>query len=267
MLLTRILPFLLLILLSKNGFSQDLPNTYSAVYSWQNELVKVRPQGEVRQFLEGSTPTFKLLKVHATTLNAKSRMRENAYSQENEELIIVKKGVLTVTIEGVTKELSAGGIALIMSGDIRATENKTDKTTTYYVIQLNAKEKPDLERSKKAGGSLLINFDEIAYKAHDKGGRRNFFDRPTSMATRFEMHVTTLNTGKDSHEPHTHLAPEIILMIDNELDSSDENAEMYVSDKWVSCTTGDVSFVNSKVPHAIKNTSKGSITYFAFQFE
>jgi (S)-ureidoglycine aminohydrolase len=255
------------LILNKASYSQELSEARSGVNSWQKELVKTRPQGEVRQFIEGITPTFKLFKVHATSLKAKSRMRESAYSQENEELIIVKEGILTVTIEGKVKDLSAGGIALIMSGDTRATENKTDKNTTYYVVQINSKEKPDLERSKKAGGSLMLNFDEISYKTHDKGGRRNFFDRPTSMATRFEMHVTTLNANKDSHDPHTHIAPEIILMIDNEAGNKDENAEMFITDKWVPCTIGDVSFVNSKVPHAIRNTSTGSITYFAFQFE
>jgi (S)-ureidoglycine aminohydrolase len=259
--------FCCFLLIIKVVLGQNLSEANSGVYDWQKQAVKTRPQGEFRQFIEGSTPTFKLFKVHATTLKAKSRMRESAYSQENEELILVKEGILTVTIEGKTKDLAAGGIALIMSGDVRATENKTDKITTYYVIQINSKEKPDVERGKKAGGSILMNFEEAVFKAHDKGGRRNFFDRSTSMATRFEMHVTTLNAGKDSHDPHTHIAPEIILMIDNEPTNTEENAEMYVADKWMPCTIGDLSFVNSKVPHAIRNTSKGSITYFAFQFE
>jgi (S)-ureidoglycine aminohydrolase len=250
-----------------SAFSQDSTFVLSNVYEWQKQQIKTRPQGEARMFMEGETPTFKLFKVHATTLNPKSRMRATAYTQENEELILVKEGVLTVTVEGKTKEIRAGGIALIMSGDTRETENKTENKTTYYVFQINSREKPNITRAKNSGGSLLMNFDEVEFKKHDKGGRRNFFDRPTSMASRFEMHVTTLNTGKNSHDPHTHNAPEIILMIDNESGSSDENAEMFITDKWIPCKIGDVSFVNSKVPHAIKNTSKGNITYFAFQFE
>jgi (S)-ureidoglycine aminohydrolase len=258
------IPFFVLVFI-QISFGQELLETVSKVYSWKDQSVKTRPQGEVRQLMEGTTPTFKLLKVHATTLNPKSRMRENAYTQENEELILVKEGVLTVTIEGETKELKAGGIALIMSGDLRATENKTDAKVTYYVFQINSKENVDIERAKKAGGSVLLNFDEIPFKAHDKGGRRNFFDKATSMATRFEMHVTTLKQGLESHDPHTHIAPEIILMIDSG-DSKNE-AEFHINGQWYPCGISDVSFVNSKVPHAIRNTSKGSITYFAFQFE
>ena len=125
----------------------------SKVYKWDDLVAEKRPQGEARQILEGTTPHFKLCKVHASTLLPKGRMRPEAYRQENEELIIVKEGELTVTIEGKTKVLKPGGIALIMSGDMRENINMSDKNTTYYVFQLNSVEPVDIERGKKAGGS------------------------------------------------------------------------------------------------------------------
>ena len=96
--------------ISSFAFSQSKP-VESKVYYWKDLVVNKRPQGESRPILEGTTPDFKLCKVHASTLLPKSRMRKEAYSQENEELIIVKEGELTVTIEGETKVLKAGGIA------------------------------------------------------------------------------------------------------------------------------------------------------------
>lgn len=239
----------------------------SKVYKWDDLVVAKRPQGEARQILEGTTPHFKLCKVHASTLLPKGRMRPEAYRQENEELIIVKEGELTVTIEGKTKVLKPGGIALIMSGDLRENVNMSDKITTYYVFQLNSVEPFDIERGKKAGGSLLLNWDEIAFKPHDKGGRRDFFNRPTSMCKRFEMHVTTLNEGLMSHDAHQHKPAEIIFLIDSQANEKDSKAQETINGVWHDSKVGDIIFLQSNDLHGIKNVGKGTCTYFAFQFE
>ena len=205
-----------LFFISQLVFSQATDPIVSKVYKWSDAQVIKRPKGEARPILEGTTPHFKLFKVHATTVNPKSRMRDSEYTQENEELLIVKEGVLTVTVEGKTKELKPGGIALIMSGDKRSVVNTTDTPVTYYVFQLNSVAPLDIERGKTAGGSLLLNWDETEFKGHDKGGRRNFFDRPTSMSKRFEMHVTTLTGNWMSHPAHRHPAAEILLLVNSQ---------------------------------------------------
>jgi (S)-ureidoglycine aminohydrolase len=80
------------------------------------------------------------------------------------------------------------------------------------------------------------------------------------MCERFEMHVTTLNEGLKSHDPHTHRPAEIILIIEG-------NTEMQIGDDFYQGTQGDLYFVASEVPHAIRNTGKSACSYFAFQFE
>ncbi len=239
----------------------------SKVYKWDDLTVVKRPQGEARQILEGTTPSFKLFKVHASTLLPKGRMRPEAYRQENEELIIVKEGELTVTIEGKTKVLKAGGIALIMSGDMRENVNMSDKNTTYYVFQFNSIEPVDIDRGKKAGGSLLLNWDEVPFKAHDKGGRKDFFNRPTSMNKRFEMHTTTLKEGLMSHDAHQHKPAEIIFLIDSQNDEKDSKAQETINGTWYDAKVGDIIFLQSNDLHGIRNSGKGTCTYFAFQFE
>ena len=97
--------------MSLHSHAQD-KSVESKVYNWNDLKVIKRPQGEARPILEGTTPDFKFFKVHASTLLPKSRMKKEAYTQENEELIIVKEGELTVTIEGKTKVLKAGGVYL-----------------------------------------------------------------------------------------------------------------------------------------------------------
>ena len=258
--------FVLLIFIQSYSYAQNKP-VESKVYAWKDLVVNKRPQGESRPILDGTTPDFKLCKVHASTLLPKSRMRKEAYFQENEELIIVKEGELTVTIAGKTKVLKAGGIALIMANDIRETENKSDINTTYYVFQFNSVEPVDVERGKKAGGSLMLNWDEVAFKSHDKGGKKDFFNRPTSMTKRFEMHTTTLNEGIMSHPPHTHKAAEIIFLINSQSNEATSQAQESIAGNWQDAKVGDIIFLQSNSLHGIKNTGKGTCTYFAFQFE
>lgn len=257
---------LLFCLFQSLAFSQSKP-VESKVYYWNDLKVVTRPQGEARPILEGTTPDFKLCKVHASTLLPKSRMRKEAYTQENEELIIVKEGELTVTIEGKTKVLKAGGLALIMSNDLRETENKSDANTTYYVFQFNSVQPVDVERGKKAGGSVMLNWDEVAFKPHDKGGRKDFFNRPTSMAKRFEMHTTTLNAGLMSHAAHTHKPAEIIFLINSQKDEATSQAQETIDGNWQEAKVSDIIFLQSNSLHGIRNTGTGTCTYFAFQFE
>lgn len=253
------------LIISKLAFSQE-KNTESRVYKWDDLAIVKRPQGEARQILDASTPHFKLFKIHATTVFPKGRMRKEAYTQENEELIIVKEGELTVTIEGKTKVLKAGGIALIMSGDMRETVNLSDANTTYYVFQYK-KDTIDIERGKKTGGSILLNLDETTFKPHDKGGRRDFFNRPTSMCKRFEMHTTTLKEGLMSHDAHQHNPAEIILLINSQANEKDSRAQETINGIWHDSEVGDIIFLQSNDLHGIKNVGKGTCTYFAFQFE
>ena len=86
------------------------------------------------------------------------------------------------------------------------------------------------------------------------------FDRATAMTKRFEMHVTTLNNGLASHPPHTHRAAEILIMVNNAAESS-------VDGKLIANKTGDLTYLESNVPHNITNNTQTPCTYFAFQFE
>ena len=108
--------------------------------------------------------------------------------------------------------------------------------------------------------SFVKDWNEIAFKPHDRGGIRNFFEKTTPMSKRFEMHVTTLKEGIKSHEPHTHRAEEIVLVIENK-------TEMQIGDQFYKGGNGDIYYLGSNMPHAIQNVGMGTCTYFAFQFE
>ena len=40
---------------------------------------------------------------------------------------------------------------------------------------------------------------DMVYKPNDKGGVRQLFDRPTTMLSRFDIHITSLDPGISSH--------------------------------------------------------------------
>jgi (S)-ureidoglycine aminohydrolase len=230
----------------------------AAVYRWEGVTVSKKEHSEQRVLLEGATPAFSHVKVHATTV-AGGKAAHAGHSHADEELIIVKEGVLNVTIKGKTETLETGSIALIMPNDGHALANGGKEPVTYYIMRYETKQ-PQPERGIASGGSFVKHWNELDYKAHDKGGRRNVFDKGTVQSERFEMHITTLNEGLMSHPPHTHKAAEILLLIEGE-------AEESIDGEWQPAAVGDIIFLQSQVPHAIRNTGKKPCTYFAFQFE
>ncbi|WP_207505779.1 cupin domain-containing protein [Telluribacter humicola] len=230
----------------------------SVVYRWDEAPLSRKAGSVQRVLLEGATPHFTHLKIHATTVEAGQAPHE-AHDHPDEELVIVKEGELTVTYNGKTELLEAGSIALFMPGDRHGFENRSTGPVTYYIMRYEAAG-PQPERGTKAGGSFVKHWKELDYRTHDKGGRRDVFDRATAHSERFEMHITTLNEGQMSHPPHTHKAAEILLLIEGQ-------AEESIDGKWIPAGVGDIIFLQSNVPHAIRNTGKEPCTYFAFQFE
>lgn len=117
----------------------------------------------------------------------------------------------------------------------------------------------DLERARRAGGSFMLNRNELATSNTGKGYRRDFFNRPTSQTGQFEMHTTALNSNEESHAPHTHVQEEIILLLRG-------NVEMYIDGDRYKATAGDIIFLPSRIPHALTNVGDEQCEYFAFQW-
>lgn len=228
------------------------------VYRWENLEAKKEDSRIRRQVLEGSTTSLSYFEVHTSTLEPGKAPHPPHTHTDQEELIIVKEGTVKITIGGTSKTLGPGSIAFAMPGDEHGIENAGNSTATYYILKYKGR-RPDHERGKQAGGSFILNWNDLATKNTGKGYRRDFFNRATSQLTQFEMHTTALNADSVSHAPHTHVQEEIILMLRG-------NAEMYIGGSLHKATPGDVIFLSSMVPHALKNTGKEQCEYFAFQW-
>ncbi|HEX5171298.1 MAG TPA: cupin domain-containing protein [Cyclobacteriaceae bacterium] len=232
----------------------------STVYQW-NDLDAVKETGrERRQILEGTTTDLSHLSIHASTLEPGKAPHAPHSHADEEELIIVTAGKLKVTIDAQSKVIGPGSVAVALPGDIHGFENGGDVPVTYYIFRYKSKLPIDLDRSKQAGGSFIVDWNDIVFTPHDKGGIRHFFEKPTAMFSRFEMHVTTLNAGLKSHDPHTHRAEEVILLMKG-------NAEMQIAGNHLPASPGALIFLGSEIPHAIRNTGEEPCVYFAFQWQ
>jgi (S)-ureidoglycine aminohydrolase len=179
---------------------------------------------------------------------------------DSEEIIFVKDGQLEISINKEKKLIGTGSVALIMPGDEHGIVNAGQSQATYFIIKYKSKMAMDTQRGKDAGGSMILDWESIKFQPHEKGGIRRFIDRESAMSERIEMHATTLNPGIKSHEPHTHAPGEIIIMMDG-------TTEMEIDGKTYPGEVGDIYFLDSNIPHAIRNTGTKTTTYLAFQWE
>ena len=187
-----------------------------------------------------------------------SDKRSYRVPSDEERLLLVRDGTLKISMNDSTWLIEGGSVALLMPDQNYELGNAMSDTCTFYLLSYHSK-LADRSPGTLAGGSTVKDWNKIVFQPHDKGGIRRYFDRPTAMCKRLEMHVTTLNKGLKSHDPHTHIAEEIVLIISGE-------TEMQIGDKFYKGGAGVVYFLGSNVPHAIRNDGENPCTYFAFQF-
>ena len=246
-------PFFILLLAASWCFGQS-KTISSGIYVWKAPTA-------YEQILSGSTTFLEPFQVSVETMKPGQKWGVRTTEMSGtEELLIVKEGSLTVTFEGKNKSVGPGSIVFLMPNERCAAENKGSTDLVLYKLRYTAKSGFDPARGKSNGGSFIVDWDELPFKKTDVGGRRDFFNKPTSTCTRFEMHVTTLNAGLPSHAPHEHAEEEIILLLKG-------NATMTVAGKEYPMAPGDFVFAASRDFHGIRNSGTDQGEYFAFQWK
>jgi (S)-ureidoglycine aminohydrolase len=180
-------------------------------------------------------------------------------SNNIERFYIVKKGLASIQLNEQTTTLNRGSVVCVLPGDKIKITNNEETPLEIYEMSYMVGASMNIERGVKAGGSFITHWDDITFKPHDKGGVRQFFDRPTAMLNRFDIHVTQLNVGFKSHDPHTHVNEEIILMLEG-------NAEMQIGTDHQKANAGDVVLLGSTVLHNLTNIGNTPCLYFAIQW-
>lgn len=219
------------------------------VYNWSTES---------KPMFEGAGAVLSKQSLAGHQLKAGKKLRFNTGLNGAEMFFIIKYGPVSVLLNGTESLLDKGSVVFLLPGDeVVFTNPRKDPVEIYAMLMSSSA--PDIVRGKSAGPSFVMNWFDMTYKAHDKGGVRQLFDRKTVMMNRFDIHITSLNPGLNSHAPHTHKNEEIILMIDGE-------GEMVLGNSKEKIVTGEAAWVESNIPHNITNTGKRPAVYFAIQW-
>lgn len=231
----------------------------SGKYGWEAAKGKKDSFGELRQFFEGQTRDLTRFVAEAYMLSP-GKSISVLTSQETEAVLIIKSGELKLTLGEETKQVGAGSVALILPEAKSIVENASKSEASFYLLEYEPRNALDAERGKKAGGNLLLDVKDLTFKAHDKGGRRDYFDRPTAACKQYEMHTTALNPETESHPPHTHRTAEMFVIMDGEV-------ELQIGEEVFKGGSGDIFYIEAELPHAIRNLGKEQCHYFAFQWQ
>lgn len=238
----------------------------SLTWLWSDVIKKKVTEGiyalpdspDKKVMMSGKTAHFSEMTFQLESLTPANGARK-LINPKLEQILIIKEGELEVGLGGETKTLGPNSVVFLLPGETGTVACRSSKAS-YYTMLYASDQSPDLERGRKSGGSFAINFNDLEYREHSKGGRRDFFHRSTAMCNYYEMHVTNLNPGIKSHEPHVHGAAEIILVIDGE-------TEMEIGNGIYHAKEGDIYFLPSYTPHGIRNIGDKQCRYFAFQWE
>ena len=112
-----------------------------------------------------------------------------------------------------------------------------------------------MDDAKSLIGPSAYDWTKIAPRKTEVGEVRSFFQGPTATLDDLELHVTTLNPGKESHPNE-----EMIIVREG-------TVECLVDGKWTRLGPGSVIFNASNVLHGIRNVGETAATYHVINWK
>lgn len=119
----------------------------SAVFDWEKLETKPTPTGARREIVNSPTTTLANVEAHVTTLNP-GEMPHAGHRHPDEEIIIVKEGLMEATINGVATRGGPGAIFFFGSNDEHGMKNVGPTAATYHVIRIVAEATPQLPKNE-----------------------------------------------------------------------------------------------------------------------
>lgn len=108
--------------------------------------------------------------------------------------------------------------------------------------------------------SAVWAWDKLDVKTNAKGARRDVVDAPSATFAGFESHITTINPGQSSHDPHKHKREEFIILKEGTLD-------VHINGKTSRVNAGDMFWFASNDLHNVTNVGSTPATYLVFNVE
>jgi XRE family transcriptional regulator, regulator of sulfur utilization len=105
----------------------------SDMYDWEKLVVTPNGKGVRRAIFEGPTATVDLMHVHSTTLNPGQKSGEPSLHRQ-EEVIIVKEGLVEANWDGKSKTGGPGSVIFFAAGATTFLRNAGTTPCTYIVV-------------------------------------------------------------------------------------------------------------------------------------
>lgn len=121
------------LLAAASAFAADSTALRSFVKPYGELPVKQNGQNESRPILDGVLHTGEHLEVHETILAAGSEPHP-PHRHEHEELFLLMKGKVAVTIEGNTTVIGPGSAAFVHSNELHGVHNPGPESAQYFVV-------------------------------------------------------------------------------------------------------------------------------------
>ncbi|GAB2540572.1 hypothetical protein GCM10027085_34210 [Spirosoma aerophilum] len=224
----------------------------SGVYAYKPASVLNSTNYEERLILEGTTRDYSHLLVQLITVPA-NKPSQPSQQIEEEALLFVKEGELTLTLGSKRTTLKPGSLVMIMPGDDFQVDNKNAQPLVYYQIRYTSNEMPDLDLYRLLGGSFWIDRQTLM------ATQQRTVNYGTLMSSRVAMNITTIEPDLTGPPPHTHRAAEIVIVLDKPVQAT-------VGGQPIKASDGSIIFVDSETPHSISTNIQTGSTCFTFQF-
>ncbi len=113
------------------------PKPPMAGHAFPHDELAAKQSGTIlmRQILNGDTHTGYLLDLHESELPA-GEAPHPPHRHVHEEMLLIREGLLEITIEGKSTRLGPGSVAYLASNREHGWRNAGKTTATYFVLAL-----------------------------------------------------------------------------------------------------------------------------------
>jgi len=135
----RDLRLLLPVLAARSAVAQQPKILPAGVFRYENLPVHENGQNKGRAVLNGATHSGFPIELHLTELGP-GQEPHPPHKHVHEEMLLLERGTLDVTIDGHTTRLTPGSVAFVASNHLHGWKNPGDGATEYFVIAFGREE-------------------------------------------------------------------------------------------------------------------------------
>jgi len=230
----------------------------SSVFEYKMIPYENSSSGSTKEYVDWKTLFFDSFHVYLKTLSSGFSVSDEDLDPNAEKLLIIKEGKLRIEGNDFEDVLEERSVVVIPQGKEVRLYSAEGSKVSYFVIQWHPKQ-GNLKVQGMDGVIEPFLYESMEFKENAKGGRRSIRQAPSTTLKELEMHITTLNEGEKSHDPHTHLDEEIILVLEGEVEEMINGIPYRLG-------PGSLIFLASMDPHGIRNAGKGRCEYYAIRF-